>query len=466
MRKKVLILGAGLAGLSAGWKLSEWGYEIEVFEAEPQVGGLAKSYHHGEFIIDTGPHRFWSKQTRIIQEIEELLGRGNFLTLRRKSRIYVNGNFIEYPVTVRSILQMPSLTALKAMGEYALQYLKRHLSQNSNEAFEHYVRNHFGHTLYRLFFGDYTKKLLGISPTILSSDWARQRIPFLGLKRAICDAFNNNKKTWSDHGNIFRYPRRGIGDISEAMKVKIQKNGGRVWLNSPITRVLLHQNYVEIACLNDLKHEQSHIGDCVISTIPITCLVKFLIPKPPISILMTAKQLKYRSIIFLYLFFTNENITEDNWLYFPEKEIIFNRISEAKMFSKEMSPLSHTSFCVEITCNKDDYLWHSDLDDLKNKALETLKNTKLIKEDTTVTAFMAKEPYAYPIYILGYNNVLNSLFNYLYQYDQLISIGRQGLFRYNNMDHSIDMGIKAAQWIHTYQNSAERDKIKQQIYFD
>ena len=194
------------------------------------------------------------------------------------------------------------------------------------------------------------------------------------------------------------------------------------------------------------KQEKS-AGDFVVSTIPVTNLIKGLRPSPGADVLDCADKLKYRALIFFYLMIDKEQIADNHWLYFPESKYIFNRISESKVFSENMSSVGKTSLCVEITCNASDDIWNAHPHELSKQIVDSLEKAGLVKKDEIIDYFVHKELHTYPIYDLSYRENLEVVMAYIERIKNLLSIGRQGLFRYNNMDESIEMGFDTAKSI-------------------
>ena len=198
---------------------------------------------------------------------------------------------------------------------------------------------------------------------------------------------------------------------------------------------------------NNGNEDKQEKCDLVVSTIPITNLVKGLRPSPDADVLYCADKLKYRSLIFFYLMINKEQITDNHWLYFPESEHIFNRSSESKVFSEYMSPDGKTSLCIEITCDMSDDIWNAHPHELSKQIIDGLEEAGLVEKDEIIDYFVHKESHAYPIYDLSYRENLTVVMAYIKQIRNLFSIGRQGLFRYNNMDESIEIGFETAKSI-------------------
>jgi protoporphyrinogen oxidase len=183
----------------------------------------------------------------------------------------------------------------------------------------------------------------------------------------------------------------------------------------------------------------------VISSIPITEMVGLLKPEVPSLVLQAAQNLKFRSHVGLFIRLDRESVMPDQWIYFPEKKIPFGRVSEPKNFSKNMSPRGKTSLLVEFFCWENDSVWNAESDELMDMSREWLTETGLLKEPDVIGISAHRERHAYPIYELGYEENLNVVKGYLHGLENLQMVGRSGLFRYNNQDHSLEMGILAGE---------------------
>lgn len=447
-----MILGAGLSGLSAAWKLAEEGYPVEVIEAESRVGGLATTLNLGDDCRgDLGPHRFHTQKDWILRVVEELLG--TRMELKTKiTRIHFRGKFFNYPPSPRDILlELNPLISLKVFGDYLLTSLRRLFRTPEDSSFQSYVVNRFGRSLYNIYFGPYTEKMWGMHPSKLSAEWAIQRIPLMNLwdtlVKTIRSAFSlrvENAHSHSPFLSLFYYPRGGIGTIAERMKERIEELSGTIHLNSRVTGVRLKKNSVSSLLFVEQGRRKEIPCQGVISTIPITELVKALDPPPEAGIREACERLRFRSVIYLYLILNRERVGNDHWIYFSDPEFPFSRISEMTNFSSELAPVGKTVLCLEIACWRGDERWTCPGEKLLRESLEALTRVGLIHRKEVVGHSILRVPYSYPLYTLTYQRNLKLLLDYLKRFPNLITCGRQGLFRYINMDHAIEMGVTAA----------------------
>lgn len=439
-RGRVVVIGAGPAGLTAAYELSKAGYAVDVFEAGPQVGGLSKSIELWGQTVDLGPHRFFSTDSRVNKLWLEV-AQGRYRMVDRLTRIYYNNKFFYYPLKPFDALRkLGVVETIKCIGSYSFQQLK---PLPENGTFENWVINRFGRRLFEIFFKTYSEKLWGISCADLDSDFAAQRIKKLSLFEAIKNAFIATKQT--KHKTLvdqFAYPLQGSGMIYNSMQEYIDKNGGKVYLNSPIRRVLTTGNKVDgIELESGEVREYEH----VISTMPITLLVS-KIKNVPEEVLNKVSGLRFRNTILVYLKVDAEDLFPDNWLYIHSKDLQVGRITNFRNWVPELNRDQKSSIlALEFWCNDDDPLWKEKDEVLIDMAKKELEATGLNKSAAISDGYVYRILRCYPVYEKGYKEKLVPVQEFLSGFSNLSVIGRYGAFKYNNQDHSILMGILAAE---------------------
>lgn len=449
--KEALILGAGLAGLSAALRLVRTGWKVTVLEADDHVGGLAASHtiktEWGEFDYDNGPHRFHTTDQHVMDEAMGLIG-NDIVWAARQSRIYLYGRFFHYPLQGGNVLKsLPPLVLAKAFLDYILVKLRNIVARKPDDNFENWVVNRFGRKLYDVFFGTYTEKTWGIPCNRISADWAAQRISLLSL-------WDTVKKTLfrSRDGNVprtyvskFFYPRRGgIGKLCERYTEEIRKAGSRVITDARVDEVHHNAGHITGVTVQLQGKRQRFDATQVISTIPVTVLAKLLAPKAPVDVVRSVDAMKHRSMIFVYMILARPTVTPDHWIYLPEQTLTTHRLSEFKNFSRESAPPDKTLLCAEITCDYGDAEWNMSDAELQALVVKDMGRLGLIRESEILKTFSRRERYAYPIYDLEYRAHRDRVLAHVNSIGGLLTTGRQGLFKYNNMDHSIGMGLAAA----------------------
>jgi protoporphyrinogen oxidase len=441
--QKIIIIGAGPAGLSAAYKLVQGGADVIVLEAGRHVGGLARSFELWGQIVDCGPHRFFSND-KIVNDFFKEVVRDDFVQVNRLTRIYYNNRFFYYPLKVSNVLANIGLPGIvKILGSYALTRLN---PVKDPRTFEEWVINKFGYKLYSIFFKNYSEKLWGIPCSNIDADWAAQRIKKFSLFEAVRTAVfgnqNNKHKTLVDQ---FAYPRKGTGSMYTKMKDFIQQQGAQVLLNTPVKRVLIQDNK---AIGVELMSGEKLYADEIISTMPLTLMVRGLDAVPE-AVIEACNKLYYRNTILVYIEVDALDLFPDNWIYVHSPEVLHGRITNFRNWSPGLyGDKKSTILCLEYWCFDDDAIWKQDETYFKALAAEEVKKIKLVKPDTAIlNAAVVKLQRCYPVYETGYMKHVEVIKTYLDGISNLRVIGRYGSFKYNNQDHSILMGLLAAREI-------------------
>jgi protoporphyrinogen oxidase len=443
---RVLVLGAGPAGLSAGYVLTKNRVETLVIEAEPYVGGLARSVSLNGFTFDLGGHRFFTKNEEILGFVREIM-RDEIITVRRKSRILFRGKFVDYPLTLRSsLLSVSPIDAALIPVTYAAAKVYNRVHGRKVISFEDWGVSQFGRKMFDLFFRPYTEKIWGIPCDRLSADWASQRIRGMSLKAALAAVLlPSGRDSPKSMIKEFHYFRRGYGRVCERIGEEVRK-ANTIALSSRV--IAVHHDGTRVqgitAETNDSKRRED--GDHMISSIPLTDLVRILDPPAPDSLFRAAERLRYRDLLTVHLMFDRERVTNDHWVYVHDRSLGFARFHEPVNWSPEMAPEGKTSLVVEYFCTRGDPIWKRQDEDLIEETVRDLaEGLGLISRDELLDGFVLRHRRAYPIYDLGYNRPLREILAFLSGFENLQLVGRSGIFRYNNTDHAMETGMKAAE---------------------
>ncbi len=438
----VVIIGAGPAGLSAAYELTRRGCAPIVLERSAQVGGIARTETHGPYRFDVGGHRFFTKIPRISRLWDQLLGE-DLLTVKRLSRIYYNGRFFRYPLSVRDTLtQLGLAESVRIVASYAAAKLKPHREEDT---FEEWVSHRFGRRLYETFFKTYTEKVWGIPCSRITADWAAQRIKGLSLMAAVSHAFLKRGRARSLIEE-FRYPRLGPGMMWERLQEAIEKRGGRVFLNTPVRQIFWESGKVRSVVCQSPEGPWEIQASEVVSTIPITTLTRLLNPAPPQDVLEAAGALRYRSFLMVALVLDTETLFQDQWIYVHDPHVKVGRVQNFKNWSREMVPVpGKTTVGMEYFCDEGDAWWSMDDEDLIRRAAGELERLQLAQRAWVSDGVVIRQPKAYPVYHQGYQEPLQRLRSFFETMTNLQTIGRNGMHRYNNMDHSMMTGLMAAE---------------------
>jgi protoporphyrinogen oxidase len=445
MTKRVIVLGGGPAGLSAAWKLAQAGVDIQVFEASPRLGGLSATVAYRGHLFDYGGHRFLTSNEQLLAEIQHLVGE-DFKLRRRRTKILFRDRLFEQPLQMGDlILHLNPLLSLTCGLDYVATRLRNRIFPMPEESFEQWVVKRFGQTLYSCFFGPYTEKVWGVPPSTISAEWASQRIMVPNLWAIVKRMILRSKATPKVFTRYYYYPEQGIGQIWTHMAKEITRYGGHVHLNSMVRQVKVEGGRVRSVLVQTPAGWQENDCDFVISSIPLPCLVKMIDPQVAQEYLAVAEEMRYRSVLFLFLLIDQEQVTDNDALYVPEPQYLFFRVEQPKFWSQTMAPPGKTSLCLEVSCFEGDETWCASDQELCQMAIRDLKRIGLIEDGRVVRDYLVhRMPHVYPSSEVGHEEKRQKLVHYLHGIANLVPIGRQGLFRYLNMDEVIEMGFGAA----------------------
>ncbi len=442
------IIGAGPAGLTAAYE-----YRRHVPDAKPViieggeiVGGIARTESYKGFRFDIGGHRFFTKVPQVTAMWHEVLGK-DFITRPRLSRIFYRGKFYNYPLSIFNALgNIGAYESARIMASYIKWQVRPHKVE---ESFEQWVINRFGGRLYMHFFRSYTQKVWGIPPRDIRADWAAQRIKGLSLSKAIWNALTGANDTASLIER-FEYPRLGPGMIWEKVAEGIEEAGGEVRMRSWVKRVLRDGNRITGIEVVDASgpEERTYIegGDEFISTMGLKALVESMDPPAPEAVREAAAKLRYRDFLIVTLVLDCPEPFADNWIYVHANDVRVGRIQNFRAWSPEMVPNdTQASIGMEYFCQEDDDLWCMDDDALIDFAATELARIGLAKKADAVDGKIIRQPKAYPVYDGNYKDAVDTISAWVDTLDNLQTVGRNGLHRYNNQDHSMLSAMYAAQ---------------------
>ena len=484
--KKVVIIGAGPAGLTAAYKLlkSKKKYDVIILEETNDIGGISKTVKYNGNRMDIGGHRFFSKNEEVLDLWKELMpiqGKDSFddkklkrekklvkggpdpenqdevmLLRNRVSRIYYLRKFFDYPVSLKK-------ETLKNMGilrtfEVGTSYLKSVVIKKKEDSLENFYINRFGKKLYSMFFEKYTEKVWGRNPSKISADWGAQRVKGLSIRAVLKDIINKKlkKNTEVETSLIeeFWYPKYGPGQLWEVLAKRVEEMGGKILKGYKVEKINIRkQKIVSVDC----KNKETIEGDIFISSMPIKDLVLgFEGEKVPNKITNIAKGLPYRDfmtvgVLVNKLKIKNEtniktlgNIVPDCWIYVQEPDVKLGRIQIFNNWSPYMvlKPEETVWIGLEYFVSENDKMWNMDDKKFANMAIEELEKIGIIEKNDVMDTHVERVKKAYPAYFDTYSEI-DKLITYLNKYENLYCIGRNGQHRYNNMDHSMLTAIEA-----------------------
>jgi protoporphyrinogen oxidase len=444
-----IAIGAGPAGLSAAYELRRLGIRATVLEAGAEIGGLARTASHRGYRFDIGGHRFYTKHPEIDAIWTEVLGEA-FLERPRLSRIHYRGHYFDYPLRPgNAVAGLGLVESLRVIASYARIHLWP--PQGPDRSFEEWVSRRFGPRLFQIFFKTYTEKVWGIPCTQLSADWAVQRIKDLSLPRAVHNAITgkNGGGGREDSATLidrFRYPRQGPGQLWERMALQTADAGGEIVSNVRVGTVCHNHGHVDCVHARGPDGERIEIaGDHFLSSMALRDLVLAMDPLPPNDVLRAAHALGYRDFLTVALIVDRAEVFPDNWIYIHSPEVKLGRIQNYKNWSPHMVPNPGTT-----ALGLEYFLWDSDPEwswpdeRLIELGVRECAALGLIRPSEVVDGTVLRAEMAYPIYHHEYRHHVGIIRDYLAGFDNLQTIGRNGLHRYNNMDHSMLTGLYAA----------------------
>ena len=438
---ETLIIGAGPAGLTAGYLLTKEGRDVIVIERdETYVGGISRTVDYKGFLFDVGGHRFFSKSKEVVDLWKEILP-DDFIERPRLSRIFYGGKYYSYPLRAREALfNLGIFNSALCVLSYGWA---RMFPVKQPTTFHQWVRNQFGERLFSIFFKTYTEKVWGMSCNDISADWAAQRIKGLDLGTAIKNALGIRPRGKGQIKTLiesFQYPRRGPGMMWDAAAAKLRGRGGKVLMGRTLAALSWDEGarVWTVTATTSSGATESFTARNIISSAPITELASALSPRP--SSLPHARALKYRDFLTVALIIkTDKELFPDNWIYIHDPSVKVGRVQNFLSWSPAMVPEpGYACLGLEYFCFEGDGLWTSADADLIALAKEEIGRIGLIDPACVTDACVVRQPKAYPVYDEDYRaHVMAVQGDLAARFPTLHLVGRNGMHKYNNQDHAM-----------------------------
>jgi protoporphyrinogen oxidase len=439
----ILIVGAGPAGLSAAWNLVRAGRKVTILEREPVcVGGLARTMQYKGFRFDVGAHRFFSTNPEITRWWQDRLP-GDFMRVKRLTRILYRRRFLHYPLHAReAFFGLGWRTSLRCLWSFLWRQLNPIQPARS---FEDWVSNHFGDALYDIFFKTYTEKVWGMPCSKISADWASQRIKGLSLGRAVLDAFGFCQLEVKTLAQEFDYPRFGAGMMWERTRDEITNAGGKVIMGREVVRIERKGKRIEaiISKAGGGVEEFWPVGECIVS-MPLQDCVLSMFPPMDEGVRNAAEKLRYRDLVFVVLIVNRTELFPDNWIYVHDPAVKVGRITNYNNWTKEMAS-NMTCLELEYFCSRGDAFWGMNDEEILSLAKVELEKLGLAVASEILDGCVVRVEKAYPVYDRDYRQNVDVIREALSKIENLHPVGRNGMHKYNNQDHSMLTGMLAAQ---------------------
>ncbi|EEP71003.1 oxidoreductase [Micromonospora sp. ATCC 39149] len=433
-----VVIGAGPAGLTAAYELTRRNASVEVMEADDVVGGISRTVERDGWRFDIGGHRFFTKVARVEEFWHEVLPDGDFLLRPRMSRIHYRGKLFDYPLRAGNALgNLGIVEAVRCVGSYLWARLRPPADQSH---FEGWVSARFGTRLYRMFFKTYTEKVWGFPATELQADWAAQRIRNLSLAGAVRNALLPRRARADITSLIeeFQYPKLGPGMMWERCAELVAKAGGVVTMGTSVARVHRAEGRAVAVTVAGPDGERRVEADHVISSMPLPALVRAVDPPAPPQVLAAADALRHRDFLTVALVVPADAGFPDNWIYVHTPGVRVGRIQNFGSWSPYLVRDGFTCLGLEYFVDEGDDLWESDDDDLVALGTAELETLGLVRPGAVSAGYVVRMPKAYPVYDFGYEQAVETMRDWLAEaLPNVHPVGRNGMHRYNNQDHSM-----------------------------
>ena len=437
--RNAVILGGGISGLSAAWKISALkDFTVDLIEKEERVGGVSGYFDFYGLKLDYGAHKIYSVIPGIMDEFKDL-GAGRLITVKKDHKIILRGRLLQYPVKLADLLPVFKPWEIVAVGLSVLRTMATAPFIKNPVSYEDYCRSVFGGQIYNIVFKPLAEKTWG-DPRSLSADIGRTRIPTKDIYDLILRVTGLKRESKDTNAEFMYYPRAGFYDICEAMADKITEKGGSVRLGKRPAGFALKNGRITSVVLDDKSNVPA---DVVISSIPLEELFMLAFPDGKAGP-KDGCFVPMRHSVIVYLAVNRPKVLKNQWIFCADKDVIFSRISEQKLITGSIFPGDKTVISCDFTCDGNSPLWAKSDGEIAELCVEGLVRLKMLKKRDVSGSAVARLPNFYPVYKIGYKRKLKALVEKINGIENLITTGRLGLSSYLNIDHCLDMGMLIA----------------------
>lgn len=444
VQNEVLILGAGPAGMAAALELCEAASSFTVVDKNDCVGGLARTVQHGEFSMDIGGHGFFTKNSRLQDRLDGLMG-DKWANLDRDSSIFMDDRYYAYPVEFMSAaVTLGPRRVMRMAASYAANALRNRMSNRRARSFEAHAVATFGRSLAEFAILNYAEKIWGVPCSEISADSSAIFFHSLSIGELVKNALFRIKGGPRNLNRQFRYPVDGAGALYTAMRDRVEGPRGVFLMESYPTEIVHDHAAIKRVVLGGKAGPAAIVPAHVLSSIPIPEFLSLLRPPPPAEVIRAAGRLKYRSYVYLLIALKGEGAFRGQWIHFPDKRIPFGRLTFMGNYSRKHVPPGANSVLVEFFCWEGEKVWDAGAEELFNMSIGWLERLGFADRHQVISCHCGRERYAYPIYSLDYADALGLVDGYLRGFENVQSIGRSSCFRYDSQDRAIEAGLAAA----------------------
>lgn len=451
--KKPVIIGAGISGLCTAWNLSENGITVTVLEKTNEIGGLATSFNEDGFIFDLGPHNIHTIHRDILAFLKKTFGK-DLVSHKLGIKLFFRNKFVTYPLSGIDVFTvLPLWTAIPAGISFLFARIKMFFRTPGNDnSFEKWIKNRFGGILYNIYFGSYAEKTWKIKASQISSYVAEKRVPVFSISDYLSRMIR--KKAIYSHNEFSSsvdnyYLARGAGQIANYFAGQIREKKETIMNNVEITSINGKNNKIESVEYLQNGQQNKTETDFLFNTMPVNELINLLKLDIPREVTDAANRLEYCSEVLLYIKVSKSRVFDSALTYFSSPRTKFNRVYDIGAFSREYVPDGKTALCIEYTCNTGDEIWQASTEKLFNNAMSVFEKYKMLNRNEVIGYSTRKLSHAYPKFKIGFEQDLKTIFSYLESVENLITLGRQGLFCYANMDDALKMGFRSVELLNS-----------------
>ena len=453
---QVVVIGAGPAGLTAAYELAKHDVTSTVLEADDMVGGISRTVERDGWRFDLGGHRFFTKVQPVDDLWHEILPQEDFLLRPRMSRIYYDGKFFDYPLKASNALSNlglgeAALCVLSYFWARAVGGIRKLVGRPKvDDSLEDWITSRFGKRLYTHFFKTYNEKVWGVPASKLQADWAAQRIKNMSLWNAGINAvldslpdslsFLKGGKATDITSLIeeFQYPKHGPGMMWEVCRDKVEASGSKVLMETKAVKIRHVDDRAVAVVAEHGGVETEYPCTDVVSSMPMSQLLLAMDPPPPPDVLAAARDLRYRDFLTVALVVPDDGIFPDNWIYIHSPEVKVGRIQNFGSWSPYMVKEGRTCLGFEYFVFEGDETWNMADDDLVALAKTELGKIGLVAAADVEAGYVVRVPKAYPFYDERYKANVKRMRDWLADCAPNVHpVGRNGMHRYNNQDHSM-----------------------------